>query len=108
MSWCLDHAALEGLQPNEFQSDIRRGKFFVTIGKAACESCNATWNLGTNSAFALGPRKTEIEVELTLRLTVGQSVCLGVGHPFGAYDQILLFPFFCRKIALLFALARPL
>jgi hypothetical protein len=37
-----------------------------------------------------------------------QSVSLGVGHPFGAHDQILLFPFFCRKIALLFVLGRPL
>jgi hypothetical protein len=49
-----------------------------------------------------------VEVEATLRLTVGQSVCLGAGHPFGASDQILLFPFFCRKIALLFVLGRPL
>jgi hypothetical protein len=40
--------------------------------------------------------------------SVSQSVCLGVGHPFGALDQILLFPFFCRKIALLFVLGRPL
>jgi hypothetical protein len=40
--------------------------------------------------------------------TDGQSVCLGVGHPFGAYDQILLFPLFCRKIALFFVLERPL
>jgi hypothetical protein len=31
--------------------------FYVTIGRAACEACSATWNLGTNSAFALGPRK---------------------------------------------------
>jgi hypothetical protein len=28
------------------------------IRKAAWEACSATWNLGTNSAFALGPRKT--------------------------------------------------
>jgi hypothetical protein len=48
------------------------------------------------------------KVEVTLWLTVSQSVCLGVGHPFGAHDQILLFPFFCRKIALLFVLGRPL
>jgi hypothetical protein len=26
--------------------------------RAACEACSATWSLGTNSAFALGPRKT--------------------------------------------------
>jgi hypothetical protein len=32
----------------------------------------------------------------------------GVGHPFGAHDQILLFPFFCRTIALLFTLGRSL
>jgi hypothetical protein len=25
MTWCLVHAALEGLHPNEFQSDIGRG-----------------------------------------------------------------------------------
>jgi hypothetical protein len=36
-----------------------------------------------------------VDVEVTLRLTVGRSVWLGVGHPFGAHDQILLFPFFC-------------
>jgi hypothetical protein len=30
----------------------------VAIGRAAWEACSATWNLGTNSAFALGPRKT--------------------------------------------------
>jgi hypothetical protein len=32
--------------------------FNVTIGRAACEACGATWNMGTNLAFALGPRKT--------------------------------------------------
>jgi hypothetical protein len=41
-------------------------------------------------------------------MTEGQSVCLGVGHPFGAHDQILLFLLFCRKMALLFVLGRPL
>jgi hypothetical protein len=30
----------------------------VTIGRAAWEAYSATWNLGPNSAFALGPRKT--------------------------------------------------
>jgi hypothetical protein len=52
--------------------------------------------------------KQTSEVEVTLRLTVSQSVCLGVGHPIGAHDQILLFPFFFRKIALLFVLGRSL
>jgi hypothetical protein len=32
--------------------------FNVTIGRAAWEACGATWNLCTNSAFALEPRKT--------------------------------------------------
>jgi hypothetical protein len=32
--------------------------FEITMGRAACEAYRATWNLGTNSAFALGPRKT--------------------------------------------------
>jgi hypothetical protein len=29
----------------------------VTIEMAACEAFSATWNFGTYSAFALGPRK---------------------------------------------------
>jgi hypothetical protein len=37
---------------------ILGGNFDVTIGRAACEARSATWNLGTNSAFALGSRKT--------------------------------------------------
>jgi hypothetical protein len=31
--------------------------FNDTIGTAACEACSATCNWGSNSAFALGPRK---------------------------------------------------
>jgi hypothetical protein len=33
--------------------------FDVSIGRAACEACSATWNLCTNSAFALGLSKTK-------------------------------------------------
>jgi hypothetical protein len=44
----------------------------------------------------------------TVSQSVSQSVCLGVGHPFGAHDQMLLFPLCCRKIALLFLLGHPL
>jgi hypothetical protein len=29
-----------------------------SIGRAAWEACRATWNVGTNSAFAQGLRKT--------------------------------------------------
>jgi hypothetical protein len=63
-----------------------------------CEACSATWNLGTNSAFALGPRKTtenlgrvnQVQVQVTLRRTVSQSVSLGIEHPPGAHDQIFI------------------
>jgi hypothetical protein len=37
---------------------VRAKHFKITIGTAACEAYRATWNLGTNSAFALGSRKT--------------------------------------------------
>jgi hypothetical protein len=40
----------------------------VTIGRAAWEACSATWDLGTNSVFGLGPRKTTENLNL-----VGQS-----------------------------------
>jgi hypothetical protein len=32
----------------------------------------------------------EVEVEVTLRLTVSQSVCLGIEYLRGSWDQILL------------------
>jgi hypothetical protein len=48
---------LEGSQATKFNPTLGRN-FSVTIGRAAWEACSATWNLGTNSAFALGPRKT--------------------------------------------------
>jgi hypothetical protein len=36
-----------------------RARFWkVSIWRAAWEACSATWNLGNNSAFALGPRET--------------------------------------------------
>jgi hypothetical protein len=65
--------------------------------------CRFQFLLGIASArllYLFPPRNRIFEVEIT--------VCLGVGHPFGAHDQALLFPFFCRKIALLFVLGRPL
>jgi hypothetical protein len=46
----------------KFLSKIRRvtleRNFDVPIGRAACEVSSATWNLGTNTAFVLGSRKT--------------------------------------------------
>jgi hypothetical protein len=40
----------------------------ATNGSAAWEACSVTWNLGINSAFALGPRKTTANLD-----RVGQS-----------------------------------
>jgi hypothetical protein len=42
--------------------------------------------------------QVKVKVKVTLRLTASQSVCLGVGHPFGAHDQILLFLSFVGKL----------
>jgi hypothetical protein len=46
------------IQPKVKVTLLQGEIFNVTIGRAAWEPCSATWNLGTNSAFALGPRKT--------------------------------------------------
>jgi hypothetical protein len=43
------YMTLEGLHYSEIRSNI---------GRATCEASRATWDLGNNSAFALGPRKT--------------------------------------------------
>jgi hypothetical protein len=37
--------------------------FGVSFGTAEWEVCSATWNLGTNSTFVLGPRKTTFPIE---------------------------------------------
>jgi hypothetical protein len=37
--------------------------FDIKIGRAAREAPSAIWNLGTNSAFAVGPRKTTENLE---------------------------------------------
>jgi hypothetical protein len=34
--------------------------------------------------------EVQVQVEVSLRLTVSQSVCLGIEHPCGTCDQILL------------------
>jgi hypothetical protein len=46
------------IQPKVKVTLVQGETFNVTIGRAAWEACSATWNLGTNSAFALGPRNT--------------------------------------------------
>jgi hypothetical protein len=45
------------IQPKVKDMLVQGENFNVTIGRAAWEACSATWNLGTNSAFALGARK---------------------------------------------------
>jgi hypothetical protein len=36
-----------------------RRNFYVNIGRATWEACSLKWNLGSNSAFVLGPSKTK-------------------------------------------------
>jgi hypothetical protein len=40
------------MQPKVKVTLVQGEIFNVTIGRAAWEACSATWNLGTNSAFA--------------------------------------------------------
>jgi hypothetical protein len=51
------YMTLEGLHDSEILTNIGRAilgrNFGVTNGTAACEASSATWNLGTNTAFAL-------------------------------------------------------
>jgi hypothetical protein len=51
----------------------------------------------------------KVEVEVTLRLTVSQSVCLGIEYPCGTCDQIL-FPvgMLLSEICGLVSIGRPL
>jgi hypothetical protein len=43
---------------SSWEKALTLGRKYRPIRRAACEACSATWNLSTNSAFALGPRKT--------------------------------------------------
>jgi hypothetical protein len=70
--------------------------YFRLIGNS---DANCVWN---NSAIVVH------WVELMLWPTISRPICHGVRHPFGAHDQIFLFPSFCQKIALLFVLGCPL
>jgi hypothetical protein len=65
--YCLiwDSTNLKGQVPL-FRSHVSAVRNFnITIGRAAWEACSATWNLGTNWAFALGPRKTTMITMVT-------------------------------------------
>jgi hypothetical protein len=46
---------------------IKETFFYITIGRAACEACSATWSMSTNLAFVLGPRKTTENLDLVGR-----------------------------------------
>jgi hypothetical protein len=77
---------LEELYYSEISSNIRRAildrNFDVTIGRVACEASSATWNLGTNSAFAVGPRKTTENLDHVGQLQDLSDVdCLLAGSP---------------------------
>jgi hypothetical protein len=53
--------------------------------------------------FCPSHQTTYVENEVTLRLMVSQSVCLGIKHPCGTCDQILLLVgMLCLKFAILF------
>jgi hypothetical protein len=44
---------------SKVKATLLQGEIFnFAIGRAAWEACSTTWNLGTNSGFALGRRKT--------------------------------------------------
>jgi hypothetical protein len=68
---------------------------------------NSIQKLYRNTCTAIVTLRMVVEVKVTLRPTVSRSVCFGIGHAFGAHDQILLFLFLCRTMALLFVLGRP-
>jgi hypothetical protein len=107
MSCCLVHAALEGLHPNGFQSDIRRCTLRRNVLCYHWEGC--IWSMQCNVEFgyllsicsgtkekhgkpwsswpAAGSFGWKLRSEVTLRLTVSrsvsQSVCLGVEPTLG-------------------------
>jgi hypothetical protein len=56
-NWCLYKAGRAAFSCDFNIGTATLGRHFgVTNGKAASEECRAKWNLGTNSAFALGSR----------------------------------------------------
>jgi hypothetical protein len=61
------------------------------------------------SYFRESPVTKIVDVEVTLRLTVNQSVCLGIEHPCGTCDQILLpVGMLLSEICDLISMGRPL
>jgi hypothetical protein len=61
----------EGLRNSEILTNIGiailGGNFDVTSGRVACETCSATWNLGTNLAFSIGSRNTTENLDRVYR-----------------------------------------
>jgi hypothetical protein len=73
-----------------------------TIGILHVPDSLATTALGD---FLIHTVSLQVQVQVTLRLTVSQSVSLGIGHPPGAHDQIFIAPrllrsCFCRAPSL--------
>jgi hypothetical protein len=83
--------------------------------KSTCFFRSGTWALKVLPAAGVctGPSRranwSRVEVEVTLRLTVSQSVCLGIEYPCGTCDQIL-FPVgtFLSEICGLVSMGHPL
>jgi hypothetical protein len=78
MPWSPVHVALEAFVSTNFNltlAGIHEGKIFnVTIRRAACPACSSTWNFGANSVFALGPRKTLIELTFWMQADFKRAV----------------------------------
>jgi hypothetical protein len=104
MSCCLVHSALRGFIRMNFNPTsglVNLGEIFnVTIGRAACKACSATWNFGTNSAYRSRSYFT------TDGRSVSQSVCLGIEHLLGLTTRYyFLSDCCCLKFAVLFLLS---
>jgi hypothetical protein len=111
-AWALPEQSLLVRSPAELTALFRVGPRIskslvqyeisnITIGRAAWEAYSATWNLGTNSAFALGPRKTtETLIELAgrrtfrMQLTSSQRSSIKSANPnISPYSLLLYFSF---------------
>jgi hypothetical protein len=89
-----------GAHPISFPVLFAKGVKLTTPNSAEGEK---TW------IYTSTPPCLHAEVEVTLPLTVGQSVCLGIEHPRGTCDQVLLpLRMLLSEICCLVSVGRPL